>query len=634
MCGIAGFTQFNGTVGDRLTLKKMGDKIMHRGPDASGEFIDAEVGLCHRRLSIIDLSAAGNQPMQSGNGDYVIVFNGEIYNFLELRKELELEGHTFRTKTDTEVILALYARHGLNCLPKLYGMFAFAIWDKRKKELFLARDRLGKKPLYYYDNNKHFVFASEIKAILQVPTIPREIRCDAVYDYFMYQYVPDPKTIFKNIYKLKPGHWMLVNKKGVRCRQYWDVSFSGQGTKTEDEICHELNGIIATSTRQRMISDVPLGAFLSGGIDSSAIVGLMALNGSKPVTTCSISFDSKRFDEVAYARIIANRFNTDHHEFKVKQNVSEDLKNIASFFDEPFADSSFVPTYFVSKLARQRVTVALAGDGGDESFAGYEKYYIDSIENKIRHFFPEIMRRHLFPLFSGVLSKINTTITKKGTTLLNALSNNPSYGFFLTNSNFDAKIWDRLVNDAFRRDIGDYHPSSITSDYYHKADTDDHLSKILYTDIKTYLPGDILVKVDRMSMANSLEVRAPLLDHRVVEYAATIPAYLKLNQGEKKYILKKCFNTILPHDILYRKKMGFSVPLADWLRDEIKPIAEERLFHPNSGLSNFFKEEELRRIWFQHLNREKDNSNELWSLLAFELWWKNYIDKDLGIAQQ
>ena len=351
MCGIAGFTRFNDPTGDISSLIKMGDSIAHRGPDAHGEYLDDSIGLCHRRLSIIDLSTAGNQPMFSEDNNLVIVFNGEIYNFLELRKDLEDKGYVFKTKTDTEVILALYQFEGIRCLDKLFGMFAIALWDKQKQELFLARDRLGKKPLYYYHDQKRFIFGSEIKAILEVKTVPREIRHDAIYDFFVYQYVPESKSIFKNIDKLKPGHYLTVNKSGLEVKQYWDVSFKNQSTSNESEISEGLLDVIDTCTKQRMISDVPLGAFLSGGVDSSGVVALMAKNSADPVVTCSIGFDSKKYDEIQYAKQVADQYETTHHELTVKENIVDSLEHIAGFFDEPFADQSLVPTFFVSQLA-------------------------------------------------------------------------------------------------------------------------------------------------------------------------------------------------------------------------------------------------------------------------------------------
>ena len=625
MCGIAGFTRFFDPTGDMSSLISMGDSIAHRGPDAHGEYLDDGIGLCHRRLSIIDLSAAGNQPMFSEDGNLVIAFNGEIYNFLELRKDLEQKGYKFKTKTDTEVILALYQYEGSACLEKLYGMFAIALWDKHKQELFLARDRLGKKPLYYYHGQKQFIFGSEIKAILEINTVPKEIRHDAIYDFFMYQYVPESKSIFKNIHKLKPGHFLTINKNGINIKQYWDVTFNTQSTSNEDEISAGLLDIVNICTKQRMISDVPLGAFLSGGVDSSGVVALMAKNSQKPVVTCSIGFDSKKFDEIKYAKQVADQYHTTHHELTVKENILDRLDHIAGFFDEPFADQSLVPTFFVSQLAKTKVTVALAGDGGDENFAGYSKYSVDQIENNLRNKIPGFIRETLFPPFVNPLQQSNIRSLNRAGTLLNAMSKSPAEGFYLTNTFMTDLMWNRLANDNLKREIDDYHPSIQTMQFYNAADAEDHLSRVLYTDIKTYLVSDILVKVDRMSMANSLEVRAPILDHRVVEYAASIPSYLKLHQREKKYILKKAFARLLAPDILYRKKMGFSVPLAHWLRNELKTTAEEKLFQSENGLSNYFKPVEINNIWLEHQQGIRDHSAALWSLLMFEFWWQKYI---------
>ncbi len=625
MCGIAGFTRYLDPTGDISSLIKMGDKIAHRGPDAHGEYLDDGVGLCHRRLSIIDLSAAGNQPMFSEDGNLVIVFNGEIYNYLELRKDLEKKGYAFKTKTDTEVILALYKNEGPRCLDKLFGMFAIALWDKRKQELFLARDRLGKKPLYYYHNKKQFIFSSEIKSILEIESVPKEIRHDAIYDFFVYQYVPESKSIFKNIHKLNPGHFLTINKNGIKIQQYWDVTFKPQSTSNEDEITDGLLDVINICTKQRMISDVPLGAFLSGGVDSSGIVALMAKNSEEPVVTCSIGFDSKKFDEVKYAKQVAGQYQTAHHELTVKENILDNLEHLVSFFDEPFADPSLVPTFFVSQLAKTKVTVALAGDGGDENFAGYSKYSVDKIENDLRKKVPGFIRKNLLPPFVNPLKNSNIRSLNRAGTLLDAVSKHPAEGFYLTNTFMTDAMWNRIANDNLKKEVKGYHPSTQSIDFYNAVDADDHLSRVLYTDIKTYLVGDILVKVDRMSMANSLEVRAPILDHRVVEYAASIPSSLKLNQKEKKYILKKSFSPLLPPDILYRKKMGFSVPLAHWLRNELKSTAEEKLFRLDNGLSHYFKPAEIKNIWLEHQQQIKDHSATLWSLLMFEFWWQQYI---------
>lgn len=625
MCGLAGFTRFHRPTGDADTLKTMGDVIQHRGPDAAGVYLDEELGLVFRRLAIIDLSEAGNQPMHSDSGDLVIVFNGEIYNFLELRNELEEEGATFRTRTDTEVILKLYERMGSSCLSKLNGMFAIAIWDKKKHELFLARDRLGKKPLYYFSDGNRFVFGSEIKSIFQVDDIPREVRPDAVFDFFVYQYVPDPKSIYKQIHKLPPAHWMTVSRDSISMKSYWDVSFETDESLSESEASECLLELLNDSTKRRMVSDVPLGAFLSGGVDSSGIVALMAANSGSPVTTCSIGFDDESFDEVEYARTVANQYATQHYELTVRENVVGQVARIAEYFDEPFADPSLVPTYFVSKLAREKVTVALAGDGGDENFAGYEKYRIDSIENAFRRRVPRPVSSALSRVLGAQSNRTGSRLLRKCGTLLRAISQSPAMGFYYSNAFMSDATWNKLVRPDFASQVSGYHPSSVTCEHYQAADADDHLSRILYTDIKTYLAGGILVKVDRMSMANSLEVRAPILDYKVVEYAAKLSPTLKLSGSEKKHLLKKSFQNLLPEEILYRKKMGFSVPLAGWLRKELRESAESLLLSSVSGVGEVFCRRQIQAMWDEHQGASRDHSTELWSMLMFELWWQAYI---------
>jgi asparagine synthase (glutamine-hydrolysing) len=625
MCGIAGFSLFNFSEGGEASLTAMHEAIYHRGPDASGIYLDEHIGLCHRRLSILDLSEAGNQPMYSADGNLVIVFNGEIYNFLELRADLEAEGVKFTSHTDTEVILALYAREGVECLLKLNGMFAFALWDKVKQELFIARDRLGKKPLYYFEDNGRFAFGSEIKALLALDNIPREIRLDAVYDFFAYQYVPDPKSIFKHIHKLPPAHYLVLNKKGFSIHEYWDLSFKEITEASEESNKQQLKTLLEKVTKQRMISDVPLGAFLSGGVDSSGVVAMMAEASEEKVKTCTIGFDNKDFNEADFAREIAEKYDTEHHEFTVHQNVSERLEHIVSFFDEPFADPSLVPTYFVSELARKAVTVALAGDGGDEMFAGYEKYSVDDVENKLRSKFPEAIRKSVFPSLAKLAGKVPGTVGRKAKSLLTSLSHEPAMGFYITNSMMTDEMWQSLVKADVAEQLADYHPSQYTLDMYNKADGPDHLSKILYTDIKTYMTGDILVKVDRMSMANSLEVRAPILDYQVAEFAATLPSSQKYKDGEKKYLLKEVFKPFIPDSLLYRKKMGFSTPLDEWFRGELKELSESLLLRAKFGLNDIFESRVIGNLWQEHQMRKADHGIVLWSMLMYQMWFERYV---------
>ena len=625
MCGIAGFltTKFEQLTTDNLI--SMGNSIAHRGPDAHGEYLDSVVGLCHRRLSILDLSEAGNQPMFSSDSNIVIVFNGEIYNFLELRKELEAEGVTFASSTDTEVIIKLYEKYGEECLASLNGMFAFALWDKSRKKLFIARDRLGKKPLYYYMDDGRFAFGSEIKAILTLPDIKKEIRLDSVHDFFAYQYIPDPKSIFKHIHKLPPAHFMIIEDGNIEIKKYWELSFANTNSDSEEINVAKLQSIIKETTKRRMISDVPLGAFLSGGVDSSGVVATMSMLSDKPIKTCTIAFDNEKYNEAKFAELVAKQYKTEHHELLVHQNVADALENIVSYFDEPFADPSLVPTFFVSEHARKKVTVAIAGDGGDEVFAGYEKYSTDFVEHQLRSEFPNWMRASLFPIAARACGLINFSIFKRAKSLLTSLSVSPEMGFYITNSFITDGDWQKLAKKEVKDELQAYHPSSFTLDKYREADGPDHLSKILYTDMKTYLTGGILVKVDRMSMANSLEVRAPILDKDVIEFAATLPSSLKFRDKEKKYILKEAFKPMLNDDILYRKKMGFSVPLAQWFRVEIKDIAQRYLIDDVKGLSSIFNMEQVQRLWAEHQKASKDHSDLLWSMLMYEMWWQRYM---------
>lgn len=624
MCGIAGFTVKGFENASESSLHAMGNAISHRGPDASGVYLDGGVGLCHRRLAIIDLSEAGVQPMYSADKKVVIVFNGEIYNYQILREQLVEDGYSFTSQTDTEVIIALYLKYGEACLEHLNGMFAFALWDVTKQELFIARDRLGKKPLYYYSQDGRFAFGSEIKAILALENIPRDIRLDAVYDFFAYQYVPDPKSIFKHIHKLPPAHYLKLNSHGFTIHEYWDVSFKQISEDTEDEHKEKLKALLEKVTKQRMMSDVPLGAFLSGGVDSSGVVAMMAKASDSPVKTCTIGFDDEKFNEADFAREIAQKYQTEHHEFIVNQNVAERLDHIVSFFDEPFADPSLVPTFFVSELARKAVTVALAGDGGDEMFAGYEKYTTDDIENRLRNKFPKTMRKNLFPRLAKLAGIIPGSLGKKAKSLLTSLSHDPAMGFYITNSMMTDKTWNALVRDDVAGQLKDYHPSQYTVDMYNKADGPDHLSKILYTDIKTYMTGDILVKVDRMSMANSLEVRAPILDYQIAEFAASLPSDEKYRAGEKKYLLKEVFKPFIPDSLLYRKKMGFSTPLDEWFRGELKILAQQTIVEKSFGLALVFKNKAVIKIWEQHQAKTHDHGIILWSMLMYEMWWQRY----------
>lgn len=624
MCGIAGYMRSCSPGADEDTLRRMGEVIRHRGPDAGGEYLDDTVGLAHRRLSIIDLSPLGNQPMFSVDGRYVIVFNGEIYNFLDLRAELERQGYPFRSRTDTEVILALYARDGVACLAQLNGMFAFALWDREERTLLLARDRIGKKPLYYFHAGAdRLAFASEIKSLLQLPEVGREIEPTAIADYLKYLYIPAPKTIFKGISKLLPGHY-LVLKTGTapQVAEYWDIDFSRRAVWAgEEEAAAELLDLIDQSTACRMIADVPLGAFLSGGVDSSAIVALMAKTSAGPVKTCSIGFADKRHDETPYAREIATMFRTDHAEYVVGDDLAGTVTLLPRYFDEPFADSSAVPTFHVSRLARRTVTVALAGDGGDENFGGYEKYTTDLLVDQVRRSVPAPLLRALAAFSSGHAG----TLLRKANSLARSALSDAGDAFYRTNTFINDEELQRLLAAPVRAACSGYDPAEHTLRHWERVRDADQVTRMLYTDLKSYLPGDILVKVDRMSMAHSLEVRAPLLDYRVVEFAAALPSRWKIRGGDKKYLLKKAFGRQLPTGILNRRKHGFTVPLDSWFRRELVPLTEELLLN-GTALDGCFAVNELRRLCQEHRELRSNHGTLLWSLLSFALWHREYVE--------
>lgn len=600
----------------------MGNVIRHRGPDAGGEYLDAHVGLAHRRLSIIDLSEHGNQPMFSTDGRLVIVFNGEIYNFQSLRAELERDGLQFRTRTDTEVLLGLYRKYGTDCLAHLNGMFAFAIWDLDRKRLFLARDRIGKKPLYYYHAGRDkLAFASEIKSLLQVPGLDFQVEPTAVADFLKYHYIPAPKTIFQRVHKLPPGHFLTLD---IGCSpkvdEYWDVSFASGSNQTMEDAQDQLLELLQQSTALRMIADVPLGAFLSGGVDSSAVVALMAKASPQPVRTCTIGFDDKDFDESPFAREVAELFGTDHQEYRVKANLEETIDLLPQFFDEPFADSSAVPTYHVSRLARQAVTVALAGDGGDESFGGYAKYAVELKEDLARRFLPRPFLQALHGLSRGWTHPL----PRKAHSLAGSALADPARAFYRTNTYMDDQTLEKVLADSVRRQCSDYDPAEQTIRHYRKVADADHVTRMLYTDLKTYLPDDILVKVDRMSMAHSLEVRAPFLDYRIIEFAASLPSRFKIRGNDKKILLRKTFSRLLPEAILNRRKQGFSVPLDSWFRHELKAYAEQVLFG-SPALADLLSIDGVNKIWQDHQQKKLDQGTMLWSLLMLALWQREYL---------
>lgn len=633
MCGIAGIAHWDGRPIEHSRLKAMADVLVHRGPDEEGLYRNAaaraadrgtelsgaagtsraSVALAHRRLSIIDLST-GQQPLSNEDGTVWIVFNGEIYNFRVLHKELAGLGHRFRTHSDTEVIVHAYEEWGEDCVRRLTGMFAFCIWDERRNRLFLARDRLGKKPLYYHAGPGWFAFGSELKAILALPGVSTSIDPTAVADYFKLLYIPDPKSIYREIRRLEPGHLMVVDETGISTREYWDVVFSAGSDRREADVEEELFHLLDEAVRDRLVAEVPLGAFLSGGVDSSGVVALMARHSARPVVTCSIGFDDPEHDESRFAAEVARLLRTDHSEYAVAGGFADVVRRLPSMFDEPFADSSAVPTFFVCKMARKRVTVALSGDGGDESFGGYEKYVKDGIERQVGQFVPRLLLRGL-----GYLSVGDGRFARKARTLTSQALRTPADAFYHSNSFISDAALQRLLAPALVQALRGYDPAEQITRFFRKPDVDDHLSRMLYADIKTYLAGDILVKVDRASMANSLEVRAPLLDHRVVEFAASLPGHFKIRRGDKKYLLKRAFARELPAAIFARPKHGFSVPLGRWFRGELVSLMEETLSgdHELGGLLDLGF---ARELFEAHRRGAGEHGTLLWSVLNFALW--------------
>lgn len=623
MCGICGIFETNPEkIVHRSTLKAMADTIRHRGPDDEGCYSCGGVGLAFRRLAIIDLEG-GHQPLANEDESVWIVFNGEIYNFEELNRQFLTKGHTFRTRSDTETIVHLYEELGEACFAELRGMFALALWDGRRKRLVLARDRLGKKPLYYFWDGKRLVFGSEIKALWKAGGISKEMNAEALSDYFSYLYVPAPKTIYRHIHKLRPAHYLTVDRSGIREVPYWDIRFDQTRQRSEDEWCEEFLAEYRTAVKSRLVSDVPLGAFLSGGVDSSSVVALMN-EFQPPVTTCSIGFSRGAYDESGDARQFATGLRANHFEEIVEPHAVDLVPKLAWHYDEPFADSSALPTYHVSRIARQHVTVALSGDGGDENFAGYRRYKLTMWEDRLRSFLPVPVRRNVFGPLGYLYPKLGWAprIFRFKSTFQSLSRPSPLEGYYYGISCCPPALRNRLFSGDLQRRLGDYDSVEVMQYHYDRADSTDPLSRIQYVDMKTYLVDDILVKVDRASMANSLEVRCPLLDHKLMELIAQIPSGLKLNNGSGKYIFKKALERVLPSDILTRQKKGFSMPLAEWFRGELKDYAHTAIFEREDGILDL---PFLTQCWKQHQRGQRDWSALLWCTLMFKAWQE--VDK-------
>ncbi len=620
MCGIAGIFDVAGRrpIDERLVVR-MRDAIRHRGPDGEGIHLEPGVGLGHRRLSIIDV-AGGQQPLYNEDQSVVVVYNGEIYNYQGLIDELRARGHVFRTHCDTEVVVHAWEEWGEASVERFNGMFAYALWDRNRRKGFLARDRVGIKPLYYAElEDGQVLFGSELKALLAHPALTRVIDPKAVEEFFAYGYVAEPRSILRSVRKLAPGHTLTIQAEGPRVQQrYWDAVFEGRTVGSEADLADELVARLRTSVGSHLMSEVPLGAFLSGGVDSSAVVAMMAQVSPGDVNTCSIRFGESDYDESRFASEVAERYRTNHFSSVVVAADFGLVDRLASLYDEPFADSSAMPTYRVSELARRRVTVALSGDGGDESFGGYRRYRWHTYEEKVRGFIPGALRGPLFGLLGRVYPKADwapKVLRAKST--FEALALDPIEGYFHSVSILGDGLRRQLFRDSFRKELQGYRAIEVLRRHLERAPSHP-LSRVQYLDLKTYLPGDILTKVDRASMAHSLEVRVPILDNELVDWVAGLSPDTKLRGREGKYLFKKAMEAYLPKDLLYRPKMGFAVPLASWFRGPLQERVRDAVQSPVLLDTGIFDERFLLRMVDEHQSGLRDFSAPLWSVLMFE----------------
>ena len=626
MCGIAGFISKDKDAPKaerEILLDRMCRIIEHRGPDEQGATVQGRAALGMRRLAIIDLKC-GQQPISTADGNLTIVFNGEIYNYRELKKELESLGHRFKTNSDTETILLAYQQFGAACLEKLRGMFAFAIWNKREESLFIARDRVGKKPLFYALTEKgNFVFGSELKVLLAHGEIKKEIDFAALDAYLTFGYVPEEFCIFRNVNKLAPAEYLIFKNGKIETEKYWDFKYEPvTQTKSEAEYIETLRELIKEAVEVRLISEVPLGAFLSGGVDSSTIVGLMSQISQKPVKTFSIGFNEDSFNELKYARLAAKHFNTEHHEFVVTPDLVETVDELVWHFDEPFADSSALPTFMVSKMARKFVTVVLSGDGGDELFAGYTRYVGDKKRSGLNKL-PRGFRQNLLKPLSEALPH-----GARGKHYLYNASLDAADRYIDSVSHFNRMRKKAIYSKEFLSDLngdlgaGEREFQRIAG----RVSTGNHTDNLLYLDSKTYLPGDILTKVDRMSMAASLEARVPLLDHKLIDFVMNIPANLKLKGFETKYIFKKAVRGIVPDEILDRPKQGFGVPINEWINAQLRTRIRETLLEKQALERGLFEAKYIETLFDEHEKKRRDHSHALWILFMLELWHRRVLD--------
>ncbi|MDF3297620.1 asparagine synthase (glutamine-hydrolyzing) [Streptomyces tropicalis] len=627
MCGVAGMVST--TSADQAVVKKMCDVLAHRGPDGEGFHTGTHVSLGMRRLAVIDVEG-GDQPVFSEDRGVVAVFNGEIYNYRDLRRELLSRGHTFRTNGDGECIVHLYEEHGEDLVHHLRGMFALAVWDAGNRRLLLARDRVGKKPLFYQDRAGSLTFASELKALSTVAEAGREVDPEALHHYLTYQYVPAPWSILRGIRKLPPGSLLTWHDGRVRVRRYWELDFSPADVASEEEAAERTRELLLEATRLRMVSERPLGAFLSGGIDSSAVVAAMARISDRPVKTFAIGFDDARFDERTHARAVARRYGTDHHEFVVDASALDVLPTLAWYFDEPFADSSAIPSFYVAQLSRRHVTVALNGDGGDETFGGYTRYARAARLERFRvHRAAHPALRHLGRTLVGS-GQVGTHLRRAGLGLAMLGETSPRrYARMM--SYFTPEQKQDLYTAGMCEATSGRDSYDLLDQAFRRSRATDWVNRLMDVDVNTYLPGDLLVKVDITTMANSLEGRSPFLDHHLMEWAARLPAELKVRGGTTKYLLKKALRDWLPHDVLHRPKQGFGVPLAHWLRTDLRDVARDVLTDRTATSRGYFRPEAVSTLLEEHV-AGSDHARRLWALMQFELWHRRFVDQPLSGA--
>jgi asparagine synthase (glutamine-hydrolysing) len=621
MCGICGISYSNNQIPERALLEKMSAAILHRGPDSDGFYTNNGIGLAMRRLAIIDVSG-GDQPISNEDESVWIIFNGECYNYPDMRAELDRRGHKFKTKSDTECIVHFYEDEGDDCVKRLRGMFAFALWDKKKQRLLLVRDRLGKKPMYYTIQNGTLYYASELSAILAALPQKPATNLEAIDLYLSLQYIPDPYTAYEGINKLPPASMLVWENGQATIKKYWDYSYLPKHTASENELAEELRVRLKEAVKMRLLSERPLGAHLSGGFDSSIIVALMAELNSGPVKTFSVGFEEQNFSELPYARAVAQKYNTEHHEFTLTYgDIPSTLKKILYHFGEPFADASAIPLYHLSMLTREHVTVALNGDGGDEDFAGYQRYWLDPLANSLLHS-PRFLTRGLIPSIARALP--DSSDKPVGQSILNGikrLAQLPDFdsrasilrwGSYFSPSQ-RAKLW--------KKEFGQRYKSTNAQDYlirYYESAQGTLLDRTLYMDLHTYLPGDLLVKADRMTMAASLEGRSPFLDHEIVEWAARLPNQLKVRGRSGKYLLKKAFASVLPESVKNRGKQGFGIPVGAWFRGPLHDWAKELLLAGN--MQTWFEKSAMESLLNEHRAGREDHGKRLYALSMLALW--------------